>query len=119
MKKHSSIVAIAALALGLGLLVPHAWADDFKLTNSAGSTIKYGCSGGALSSTVNNGSTHTLGCSSDAFRLSLTSSGATIYTVNHACANNQRHVTTASAGSTTGTLSLSAATCEALNNPEE
>ena len=119
MKQHGSIVTIAALALGLGLIAPHAWADDFKLTNSAGATIKYGCSGGALSHTVNNGSSTTLGCSSNTFNVSLTSSGATTYSVNHACADNERHATTASAGSTTGSLSLSTATCEALNNPPE
>ena len=119
MKKHSTIATIAALALGLSLLVPHAWADDFKLTNSAGSTINYGCSGGGLDWSVNNGSSTTLGCASNTFRLALASSGSTTYTVNHACANNERHETTASAGTGTGTLSLSAASCVALNNPEE
>ena len=115
MGKHSTIVAIAALALGLGLLAPHAWADDFKLTNSAGGDIRYGCSGGSSVNTVSNGSSHTFECGGNEFRLLLTSSGATTYSVTHACASNQRHATTASAGTGTGTLSLSAATCEATN----
>ena len=119
MQKTSSIVAIAALALGIGLLAPHAWAEDFKITNSAGATIKYGCSPGNLSNTVNNGSSNTFGCAIGTFNVSLTSSGATTYSVSYACASNERHETTASAGTGTGTLSLSAASCVATNNPSE
>ena len=118
MKQHGRVITIAALALGLGLIATPAWADDFKITNSAGADIKYGCSGGALSNTVSNGSSSSFGCSSNKFNVSLTSSGATSSSVSHGCASNERHLTTASAGTNAGELSLSAATCEALNNPE-
>ena len=112
MRKHSTIVAIAALALGLGLIAPQAWANKFKLTNSAGATIKYGCSGQIMGLTASNGSSPSFSCSVSSYNMALVGSTST-HSVTHTCANNQRHVTTASAGSTTGTLSLSTGSCEA------
>lgn len=111
MGKQHKFGIITALALGLGLIATPAWADDFKLTNSSGNTISYGCAPGATSNTVNNGSSATFGCSSGSFNVKGQTDSTT--TVNDACTSSERHHTTASAGSTTGTLSLAHA-CEAL-----
>ena len=111
MKQQNRVVTIAALALGLGLIATPAWADDFKLTNSSGDTISYGCAPGATPNTVNNGSSADFGCSSGSFNVK--GQGDSTTTVDDACTSTQRHHTTASAGTTTGTLSLAHA-CETL-----
>ena len=118
MKQQRRFVTIAALALALGLIATPAWAQstylggDFKLTNSSGGTITYGCGASATSNTVSNGSSTTFGCSSGTFSTKASGS-TTVYSVDDACTSTQRHHTTASAGSSTGTLSLSH-TCESL-----
>ena len=67
MSKQYRFVTIAALVLGLGLIATPAWADDFKITNSSGGTVSFGCSSAAGTWTVNNGSSSTFGCSSGTF----------------------------------------------------
>ena len=120
MSKQYRFVTIAALALGLGLLATPDRANtqtqtasgDFKITNSSGGTVSFGCSSAAGTWTVNNGSSSTFGCSSGTFSAKSVDSTSS-YTVNDACASTQRHHTTASAGTNAGELSLSHA-CEAL-----
>ena len=111
MKQQSRFVALAALALGLGLIATPAWADDFRLTNSSGGTLSYGCTPGAASNTVNNGSSANFGCSSGSFNVQVQGS-TTTQTVSDACSSTQRHHTTASTDSD-GALSLSHA-CDTL-----
>ena len=113
MKKQHGFGIIVALALALGLIATPAWADDFKITNSSGGTVSFGCSSASGTWTVNNGSSLTFACSSGTFSAKSVDSTSS-YTVNDACLSTQRHHTTASAGTNAGELSL-AHTCEALN----
>ena len=121
MKKQHGFGIIVALALALGLIATPDQANtqtqtasgDFKITNSSGGSVTYGCSTAAGTWTVNNGSSSTFGCSSGTFSAKSVDSTSS-YTVNDACTSSERHHTTASAGTNAGELSL-AHTCEALN----
>ena len=114
MQKTSRFVTIAALALtlGLGPATVHAQGmvpltDVFyKVTNSSGSTIEYWCTGSTTTTDISHGSSSNFSCSGS-FAVQLTASGATEYTVSHNCSTGQTQGTTASAGTSTGELSLS------------
>ena len=118
MKQQRRFVTIAALALALGLIATPDQANpqtqnvggDFKITNSSGGTITYGCSSAVSSNTLNNGSSANFGCSSGTFSVKADGS-TTVHSVSDACSSTQRHHTTASTSS--GALSLSH-TCETL-----
>ena len=118
MKQKRKFGTIAALALALGLIATPDQANtqtqnvggDFKLTNSSGGTITYGCGASVTSNTVSNGSSANFGCSTSTFSLKASGS-TTVHSVSDACTSTQRHHTTASTSS--GTLSLSNV-CEAL-----
>ena len=112
MKQHSTIVTIAALALGLGLIATPAWAASFNVTNSAGDTIKVNCTtggpgaGGDSVELSNGTSTGDFDCSGS-IETVLKQEKATAYSFSHTCSSTQTQKTTASAGSSDGTLSLS------------
>ena len=115
MKQHSRIVTAAALALGLCLFAAPAWASSFQVTNSSGDTIKVNCTTGGPgtggdSVELSNGTSTSVFTCSGQIETVLKQDGATPYSFSHNCNSNQTHKTTASAGSSTGTLSL-AHTC--------
>ena len=110
--KQSRFVTIAALALGLFLVAAPAWAASFQVTNSSGDTIKVNCTTGSAdlnndSVELSNGSSSVVFACSGQIETSLKMAGATGYVFSHSCTSTQTQKTTASAGSSTGTLSLS------------
>ena len=115
MKQKRRFVTMAALALGFCLVATHAWAASFQVTNSSGGTIKVNCTTGNASLggdsvELSNGSSTIVFTCSGQIETVLKMEGATSYSFSHSCTSSQTHKTTASAGSSSGTLSL-AHTC--------
>ena len=111
MKQKRKFGTIAALALGLCLVAAPARAASFQVTNSSGDTIKVNCTTGSAdlnndSVELSNGSSSVVFACSGQIETSLKMTGATGYVFSHSCTSSQTHKTTASAGSSSGTLSL-------------
>ena len=111
MKQKRRFVTTAALALGFCLVATHAWAASFQVTNSSGGTIKVNCTTGNASLggdsvELSNGSSTVVFTCSGQIETVLKMDKATSYTFSHSCTSSQTHKTTASAGSSSGTLSL-------------
>ena len=112
MKQTRTIVTTAALALALVAAPALALAASFQVTNSSGDTIKVNCTTGSAdlnndSVELSNGSSTVVFACSGQIETVLKMVGATGYSFSHSCTSTQTHKTTVSAGSSSGTLSLS------------
>ena len=110
MQKQNRIITLAALALCL--VAAPAWAASFQVTNSSGDTIKVNCTTGNASLggdsvELSNGSSTSVFTCSGQIETVLKMVGATSYSFSHSCTSTQTHKTTVSAGTNSGTLSLS------------
>ena len=99
-------ITIAALTLALCLIAGPAWAVIYGLTNSSGGAVEARCSENSSYSNISNGTTTNFTCTGS---LAVRVAGSTSlpYLVPFQCNAGQGQTVTATAGSSTGTLSFS------------